>query len=48
MSSPHFYQADEKFVEDVIGMKPKKEYHETAIDLNPVLTTRGHCNITIS
>ncbi|XP_012685484.1 lysosome membrane protein 2c [Clupea harengus] len=36
MSSPHFYQADEKFVEDVIGMKPKKEYHETAIDLNPL------------
>ncbi|XP_076139637.1 lysosome membrane protein 2c [Alosa pseudoharengus] len=36
MSSPHFYQADEKFVEDVIGMKPKKEHHETAIDINPL------------
>ncbi|KAL2099686.1 hypothetical protein ACEWY4_004080 [Coilia grayii] len=36
MSSPHFYQADEKFVDDVIGMKPRKEYHETAIDINPL------------
>ncbi|KAG5272035.1 hypothetical protein AALO_G00160930 [Alosa alosa] len=36
MSSPHFYQADEKFVEDVIGMKPKKEHHETTIDINPL------------
>lgn len=36
MSSPHFYQADEKFVEDVVGMKPNKEYHETAIDINPL------------
>lgn len=36
MSSPHFYQADEKFVQDVFGMKPEKEYHQTAIDINPV------------
>nr|XP_043868769.1 lysosome membrane protein 2c [Solea senegalensis] len=36
MSSPHFYQADEKLVKDIIGMKPKKEHHETAIDINPL------------
>lgn len=36
MSSPHFYQADEKFVKDVFGMNPKKEHHETVIDINPV------------
>lgn len=36
MSSPHFYQADEKFVDDVFGMRPKKEYHETTIDINPL------------
>ncbi|XP_047228869.1 lysosome membrane protein 2c isoform X1 [Girardinichthys multiradiatus] len=36
MSSPHFYQADEKFVQDVFGMRPKKEEHETAIDINPL------------
>ncbi|XP_053709141.1 lysosome membrane protein 2c [Synchiropus splendidus] len=36
MSSPHFYQADEKFVQDVFGMKPKKEYHETTIDIHPL------------
>uniref|UniRef100_A0A3P8WL17 Scavenger receptor class B member 2 n=1 Tax=Cynoglossus semilaevis TaxID=244447 RepID=A0A3P8WL17_CYNSE len=36
MSSPHFYQADEKFVKDVFGMNPKKEHHETVIDINPL------------
>ncbi|XP_042365245.1 LOW QUALITY PROTEIN: lysosome membrane protein 2-like [Plectropomus leopardus] len=36
MSSPHFYQADEKFVRDVFGMKPKKEQHQTTIDINPL------------
>ncbi|XP_072227878.1 lysosome membrane protein 2c [Leuresthes tenuis] len=36
MSSPHFYQADEKLVQDVFGMEPKKEQHQTAIDINPI------------
>lgn len=36
MSSPHFYQADEKFVQDVFGMRPKKEQHQTAIDIHPL------------
>lgn len=36
MSSPHFYQADETFVQDVFGMTPKKEQHQTMIDINPV------------
>ncbi|XP_033503006.2 lysosome membrane protein 2c [Epinephelus lanceolatus] len=36
MSSPHFYQADEKFVQDIFGMEPKKEQHQTAIDINPL------------
>ncbi|KAM7392993.1 hypothetical protein PAMA_007895 [Pampus argenteus] len=36
MSSPHFYQAEEKFVQDVFGMNPQKEYHQTAIDINPL------------
>lgn len=36
MSSPHFYQADEKLVQDVFGMRPKKEDHQTAIDINPL------------
>ncbi|XP_070845166.1 lysosome membrane protein 2c [Chaetodon trifascialis] len=36
MSSPHFYQADQKFVQDVFGMKPKKERHQTTIDINPL------------
>lgn len=36
MSSPHFYQADDKYVEDIFGMKPNKELHQTAIDINPL------------
>lgn len=36
MSSPHFYQADDKYVQDVYGMNPRKEEHETAIDISPV------------
>ncbi|KAI7796263.1 lysosome membrane protein 2c [Triplophysa rosa] len=36
MSSPHFYQADDKYVQDVYGMNPRKEEHETAIDINPL------------
>ncbi|MCI4386874.1 hypothetical protein PGIGA_G00067780 [Pangasianodon gigas] len=36
MSYPHFYQADEKFVDDIFGMRPMKEEHETAIDVNPL------------
>ncbi|KAM9337966.1 lysosome membrane protein 2c [Symphorus nematophorus] len=36
MSSPHFYMADEKFVQDVFGMRPKKEQHQTMIDINPL------------
>lgn len=36
MSSPHFYQADEKFVQDVFGMTPKKEEHQTVVDLHPL------------
>lgn len=36
MSSPHFYQAEEKFVQAVLGMKPNKQLHQTTIDINPV------------
>uniref|UniRef100_A0A671Y1G8 Scavenger receptor class B member 2 n=1 Tax=Sparus aurata TaxID=8175 RepID=A0A671Y1G8_SPAAU len=36
MSSPHFYQADEKYVQDVFGMNPEKEQHQTTIDINPL------------
>lgn len=36
MSSPHFYQAEQKFVEAVFGMRPDKQQHQTAIDINPV------------
>ncbi|KAL4617315.1 lysosome membrane protein 2-like [Arapaima gigas] len=36
LSPPHFYQADEKFANDIFGMNPEKEHHETAIDINPL------------
>ncbi|CAL9683303.1 unnamed protein product [Knipowitschia caucasica] len=36
MSSPHFYQGDNKYIQDVFGMRPKKEWHQTSIDLNPL------------
>lgn len=36
MSSPHFYQAEEKFAEAIFGMKPNKEQHQTTIDVHPV------------
>ncbi|KAI3362347.1 hypothetical protein L3Q82_012650, partial [Scortum barcoo] len=36
MSSPHFYQADDKFVQDVFGMKPEEDQHQTTIDINPL------------
>ncbi|XP_076999235.1 lysosome membrane protein 2 isoform X2 [Tamandua tetradactyla] len=36
MSFPHFYQADEKFVSAIAGMRPNKEYHETFVDINPL------------
>uniref|UniRef100_A0A8C8EII4 Uncharacterized protein n=1 Tax=Oncorhynchus tshawytscha TaxID=74940 RepID=A0A8C8EII4_ONCTS len=46
MSSPHFYQADEKFVKDIFGMKPNKEQHETIIDINPVCKLNKNINAT--
>lgn len=48
MSSPHFYQADEKFVQDVFGMRPDKEQHQTVIDINPVGISTLIPNIQIS
>uniref|UniRef100_A0A4W5RJX8 Scavenger receptor class B, member 1 n=1 Tax=Hucho hucho TaxID=62062 RepID=A0A4W5RJX8_9TELE len=46
MSSPHFYQADEKFVKDIFGMKPDKKQHETIIDINPVCKLNQNINAT--
>lgn len=36
MSFPHFYQADEKFVSAIKGMRPNKEEHESFVDINPL------------
>ncbi|KAG7241139.1 hypothetical protein INR49_025882 [Caranx melampygus] len=35
-SFPHFYLAEEKYAEAIEGMSPKREHHQTFLDLNPV------------
>jgi hypothetical protein len=35
-SFPHFYQADKSLLEYIDGMEPKKELHDSYIDLHPV------------
>ncbi|XP_020660876.3 lysosome membrane protein 2 isoform X2 [Pogona vitticeps] len=39
LSPPHFYESDERYVKDIDGMHPKKEDHETFLDLNPLTGT---------
>ncbi|XP_062907347.1 lysosome membrane protein 2-like [Mobula hypostoma] len=36
ISSPHFYNGDEKLVSDIVGMKPDMEAHQTFLDLEPM------------
>ncbi|XP_078257889.1 lysosome membrane protein 2-like [Rhinoraja longicauda] len=36
LSSPHFYQADPKYIDDIEGMHPNKINHETYLDINPL------------
>ena len=35
-SFPHFYEADQRYIDSVQGLHPVKEEHETYIDLEPV------------
>ena len=35
-SFPHFYQADETIIEQIDGLDPQKELHESYVDLHPV------------
>uniref|UniRef100_A0A1A8R1D3 Scavenger receptor class B, member 2 n=1 Tax=Nothobranchius rachovii TaxID=451742 RepID=A0A1A8R1D3_9TELE len=37
VSFPHFYQADEAYINAVDGLNPQKEYHETYLDLQPTM-----------
>ncbi|XP_071510540.1 lysosome membrane protein 2-like [Diadema antillarum] len=43
LSSPHFLYGDESLFESVIGMKPDKDEHELAVDIDPLtgVTFRG-------
>ena len=38
VSFPHYYAADEYYLNQVEGLKPDKEKHEFHIDLNPVFS----------
>ncbi|KAJ3604826.1 hypothetical protein NHX12_026878 [Muraenolepis orangiensis] len=35
MSSPHFYEAEERYARAVFGMRPNRDQHQTTIDLEP-------------
>ena len=36
MSWPHFYQADPKLLEDVVGLQPDQDKHQFQLDILPV------------
>ncbi|KAF3849169.1 hypothetical protein F7725_015666 [Dissostichus mawsoni] len=36
-SFPHFYLGEEKYVAAIEGMSPKREHHQTYLDLNPTV-----------
>uniref|UniRef100_A0A8B9R8N0 Scavenger receptor class B member 2 n=1 Tax=Anas platyrhynchos TaxID=8839 RepID=A0A8B9R8N0_ANAPL len=36
LSAPHFLPSRAKVIEDIEGMHPTKEYHETFVDINPL------------
>ncbi|XP_041086790.1 lysosome membrane protein 2-like isoform X2 [Polyodon spathula] len=36
VSFPHFYQADQKYVDAIEGLSPNKDDHETFLDINPL------------
>ncbi|KAK6494671.1 lysosome membrane protein 2-like [Huso huso] len=50
MSSPHFYQADQKYIDDVAGMNPNKEDHQTIMDINPLtgILVRGAKRVQVN
>ena len=35
LSFPHFYQADESYLDGVYGLRPEKEKHEFTLDVVP-------------
>lgn len=37
VSFPHFYLADQKYVDAIEGLSPNKEEHETYLDLSPIV-----------
>ncbi|XP_075944137.1 lysosome membrane protein 2-like isoform X1 [Anarhichas minor] len=53
-SFPHFYLADNKYVAAIEGMSPKRQHHQTFLDLNPTTgvivraNKRAQINILLS
>ena len=44
MSWPHFFQADPKLLEDVIGLEPDQEKHQFQLDVLPVSYQTDLCS----
>lgn len=36
ISHPHFYNGDKTYLQNVKGLNPKLEHHQTFIDIEPV------------
>lgn len=41
ISWPHFYNGDEEYVNQSIGLQPEKDLHETLLILEPVIITNS-------
>ncbi|CAG7833577.1 unnamed protein product [Allacma fusca] len=50
MSTPHFYEADEEYIQQSIGIRPVQELHETFLDIEPNtgLIMQAHKRIQIN
>jgi scavenger receptor class B, member 1 len=41
ISQPHFFNADPSLLNEVEGMKPEREKHQTILDVQPVKKVKG-------
>jgi len=46
-SLPHFLNSDQKFLNDIIGLKPNESLHEYTVSLDPATGTSVRSNIRI-
>ncbi len=50
MTAPHFWNADKKFLDDVDGVSPIQDKHDTMIDIEPItgIALAAHKRIQVS